>query len=145
MSNEKVLEELTRTVMNLQHEVERLSKLSPLYEVVNQQLLENLTADQTNYALENRDMIFLNPTANRTIRGMTGGVKGRMLFLANRTQAAFTITFTHQDAAATLGNRIGTPTAGSIILGVRQTAIFTYVSDPAFTGTNLWLLLIPGA
>lgn len=143
MSNNKIVEDLARDMLFLKQEVERLSRLTPLYEVLNQSPVENVTTDHNNYTLGNYDMIFLTPTANRTIRGITGGVKGRLLFLRN-TSAAFTLTFPHLDAAATTGNKIVTATAGSIVLANRQTAIFSYVSDSGLGG-NFWLLLIPGA
>lgn len=143
--NEQTMIDMTREIEFLKTEVKRLASLTPLFAVKNQNLVEDVTANQNNYTLGNYDMIFLNPTANRTIRGITGGVKGRLLFIRNTSQTGSTLTFTHQDAAATAGNKITTASLGSIVLGVRQTAIFTYVSDASFTGTTLWLLLIPGA
>lgn len=144
MSNDRIIEELARDILALKQEVERISKLTPLYEIKNNKLYADLTADQNNFALDNYDFIKLNPTANRTIHGITNGTMGRMLFLRNLSNS-FTISFTHQNAAATVGNRIVTGSSGTIVLGVRQTAIFLYDSDPVLTGTNLWFLLIPGA
>lgn len=142
MSSSRILEDLTRDVLFLKQEVDRLSKLTSLYEVLNHRLNENLTANHNNYALEDYDFILFTPTANRTIHGLTNGVSGRFLIIRNASDT-FTITFTHLNAAATTGNKIATGTGGSIILGTRKTAIFTYSTDSIF-GQSLWLLLIPG-
>lgn len=139
-----IIQGLTREVMALREEVERISKLTPLYDMKNVDGYANLTADQNNYALGTFDFIKLNPTANRTINGMTNGYKGRTLYLKNVSNS-FTISFTNQNASAILENRITTPTVATVVLAVRQTAVFVYDSDPYYIGTNLWVMIFPTA
>lgn len=147
MSSEEVINGLVRDVMALKKETERLAKVSPLYQVLNQAPnFQNVTGTENNLALGNYDMITLNPTANRTINGITGGVMGRFLLIRN-VSASFTLSFTHANASATDVNRIITVTGGTIVIGARQTAIFEYMVDSTLGGSssNRWWLLIPFA
>lgn len=137
MPNDKMFEDMTRDVLWLKQEVDRLSKLVPLYEIMNPEGLVDLTADQNNFALPNTDVIRPNPTANRIITGFANGVNGRKLYVYNQS-ASFTVSFPHQSASSISANRIVTPTSGTIILGTRKTALFMY------EGTA-WLMFFPAA
>jgi hypothetical protein len=138
MKNDNRDEEIVRDIMELKREVDRISKLVPLYSILNPEVVVDLTSNQNNFALPNVDLIRPNPTANRTINGFANGVNGRLLFVYNQS-ASFTISFTHQSASATLGNRIVTPTSGTIVLGTRKTALFMYEYSLA------WLMFFPAA
>ena len=124
----------------LETEQRRLASLEPLFPIWNLAEQEALTADQTNYALRDYGIIQLVPTANRIIRGITNGYRGRILFLRN-DNASFTITLNNQDAAAVAENRIVTPSNANVVLGTRQTAIFFY--RVASTTTSRWMLEYP--
>jgi hypothetical protein len=53
MNSEKIIEDMARDILFLKAEIDRLSKLTPLYEVKNTAPIEALTADQNNYPLGN--------------------------------------------------------------------------------------------
>jgi len=145
MSDQELLKDIVRQIEELKTEQRRLASLKPLYNVWNMDTIGTpLAADANNYAVGDYDLIFIAPTANRIINGLTGGVKGRFLIVKN--QSTFTLTFTNQNASATAENRILTPTLGNIVLASRQSALFIYVNDATIvTGTTRWLLLFPAA
>lgn len=144
-NNDAIIMDLTRDVLELRNEVERLSRLVPLYDVKNVSLFAQLTADVNNYPLGDYDFIKLEPTANWTIYGFTNGTKGRTLWLKNAS-TTFNISFAH-NSVADVGNRIGTGNAGTIVLPPLKSAVFIYDSDPLIfgTGVNIWFLVFPGA
>ncbi len=137
MSNEKILEDMTRDILEMKREIERLSKLSPLYEIISREGSVDLTADANNFALPNVDFIYPNPTTNRIIHGFIGGVTGRKLYVYNRSNS-FTLSFPHASASADVGNKLITPTSGTIVLATRRTALFVY-------GESVWWMLFPAA
>lgn len=142
ISNDLIME-MVRKLEAIEIEQKRLASLRPLFQVLNQKVCEDLTADASNYATGDYDTVFLVPTAARIIHGFTGGVAGRLLFVRN-SSAAFNISLPHQSATATAENRIATATLGTIVVGPRTTAILQYVNQTAVvSGGSRWLLLFP--
>lgn len=139
------MEDITRRLTWMEREIRRLSAEKQQFEILNHDQNESIVADQNNYALGDYDFLLLEPTANRNIHGITNGEAGRHLHIFN-TSASFTLTFTHQNAAATAANRIATATSGSIVLGTRKWAHLVYIDAAgAVTGNTRWLLLYPQA
>lgn len=140
-----IFQQLVRDVEKMKVDLARLETQRPLFTVVNQAQFQNLTGTENNFALGDYDFVTLNPTANRIINGITGGVRGRLLWIRNASFTS-TITFTNLNAAASAANQILTVTAGSIVLGTRQTAFFEYMVDPTLgSGSQRWWLLHPFA
>lgn len=133
--------ELLRRLDDLQRQIDLLAT-KPLFDIRNLSTSISITADQNNLALDDYDMIFLTPDAPRTIHGITNGHAGRWLVIHNNS--AFTLSITHQNAAADAENRIATATAGTIALPARNNAWLVYLDDATLvTGGTRWRLLLP--
>lgn len=140
-----IFQQLVRDVEKLKTELLRIETTRQQFTVLNQTVYRDVTGTENNLAVGDYDFITLNPTANRTINGMTGGVRGRLLWVRN-VSASFTLTFTHLNASATSTNQILTASGASVVLGTRQTAIFEYMVDSTLGGgSQRWWLLIPYA
>jgi hypothetical protein len=139
--------DLVREIERLKIEMARLTSLRPQYNVLNHAPVQNITGTENNFALGNYDVVWLNPTANRTINGITNGFRGRQLYIVNVASNAsgFTLTFNHQNAGATTTNRISTPTDAAIALQPRKMALLNYTEDTGITsiGAGRWFMMYP--
>jgi len=83
-----------------------------------------IIANTNNYAIGGATSFRISTDAARNITGLTGGVDGKILVIRNI--GAFTITFTHEDAASTAANRVTASTAASISLLANGCLILQY-------------------
>lgn len=138
-----IMEDMVLRVSRLEKELRRFQVEKKKYEIFNVSARDDLAVDQSDYALGDYDFVFIYPTANITIHGITNGIEGRHLYIRN-VSGTNTIAFPHQSGTATAANRIATVSIGTITLGVRQTAHFIYVNNANIvTGSTRWLLLHP--
>ena len=114
MSNEKIIEDLTKDIQFLKQEVARLGLLVPLYEVGSRNVPAILTADQNDYVIGNYDILELTSNASRTITGFAGGVTGRFLTLLNG--GSNNIVLANGSASSIAINRIFTPGGASLTM-----------------------------
>lgn len=120
-------EEVIRRLLKLEATVQRLQVEKKKFEILNSTRIFP-ASDQNNWDIPDVDNLVVEATvAAVAINGIANGVNGRVLFVQN-TLAGTTLTFTHNNAAASAGNKILTPTAGSIVVaaGSSMLAVYTY-------------------
>ena len=85
------------------------------------------TGTQAAWAPGSAHTIRANPGSNLTVQGMANSGNSGMTRLVINVSSN-TITFKHQDAAATAVQRIITVSAGDVVLSQGESALFTYDS-----------------
>lgn len=75
-------------------------------------------------------------TGDQTLTGITGGSSGDLLVIEN-VDATDKLTLASLDTSSASANRIRTPNAQSVILGLRENALLHYSTD----GANGWRVL----
>jgi len=137
-SNEEVLRNLIRDVETLKAEQKRLASIQSLFWVGNHDPTQrSITASQNNYEPGNYDSLLLYATGAFNITGVAGGVLGRILYIT--VFGSNSITFTHQDAASIITNRMLMIGAASVTKGVRATLMLMYV---AHDSGNKWVQIV---
>lgn len=130
--------EIMKKIETLEREVRRLSTLAPLFTVLNENSPAQITATQNNYAPGDYDVLLITTDAARTMTGISGGVKGRVLHIFNvGTVAGRTLILPHNSASSSVGNRILTATAASVTLDVLD-SVTLYYDDSALSGDGAW-------
>lgn len=85
----------------------------------------NLTADVDNLNIGSDVQKRITGTSVWSITGIAGGRDGRMLFLTN-VDTVDRFGLRHEDSSSSAGNRIITPTGGTILVEIRESAILVY-------------------
>lgn len=98
---------LVRDVNNIQSALRRVTSNLPLFDIANENTPATLTTNQDNYVPGNYDILRLSSTADVTITGFRGGVKGRSLEILN--SGSFVISFSHASTSSLPENRILLP------------------------------------
>lgn len=143
MSQQLILEELVKRMNVLDNRVAEIAVDRKQFEIRNLSPLYSLASNSNNFPVTDFDTLFILPTANYTINGLTNGFSGRLLFIFNASPS-FTISFTYQNASAVAANRIVTPTLGTITLPTRQMAMFQYTDNTnVVSGGSRWIMFLP--
>lgn len=103
-----------------------LSALHSPFPVLNENTPAQLAAQADNYAPGDYAVLRMSSDASRTITGISGGKKGRVLSILN--VGAQSIVLAHQSASSLAANRIISPTAANITLGANDSAELYYDS-----------------
>lgn len=111
------------------------------YEVLNKSSQIILPASTAELDPGNYDFLSLSPLGSYSIHGITGGVDGRLLWI-KKLSSPFTLSFTHNNAAASAGNKIYTPSSATVTLTTSGFAILIY-DTTIIAPTSRWLLLYP--
>jgi len=145
MPDNDFMEEVVRRISALEAQSKRLQTTKQLFEILNLAAVDSISANQNNYDPANYDVVFIAPAgANRTINGFSGGVKGRVLWVANR--GSFSLSFTHNSGSADAGNRIATTSTATVTIASREFALLIYVTDTnAYSFAPNWALFYPEA
>lgn len=121
-----LIKEIIRRITNLETQMGRKKSDTPLYAVLNENTPAQLTGNQNDYDPGNYDVLLMSSDASRTITGISGGKKGRLLKIINTgTQA---IVLAHQSASSAIANRIISPNAANITLATTDSADLYYDS-----------------
>jgi len=126
LNTNNVLTRLVRDVNNIQSALRRVTSNLPLFDISNENTPATLTADQNNYVPGNYDILRLSSSADITITGFTGGVKGRFLEILN--SGVNIISFTHASVSSLPQNRILLPYQQRVSLLPTARARFYYDS-----------------
>jgi len=120
-------EEIVKRISALEEQVRKLQTQKKKFEVVNSTRIYP-TGTENNWDIPDVDNLVVEATvAAITVNGIANGVNGRILYIQN-AKGGVTLTFTHNNAAASAGNKILTQTAASVALtaGRSLLAIYTY-------------------
>lgn len=99
---------------------------SSVYDVVNETTPAQITANQNNYDPGVAEVLRLSTDADRTITGISGGVKGRSLRIIN--VGNFIISLAHESGSSIAANRITSPTARDVVIYPSSSKYFYYDS-----------------
>lgn len=136
MSDQEILERLVREVEFLKTEVARVQALTPLYLVWNPVTLPQLTASQNDFDVGPYTFVDMTSDAPRTITGIAGGIKGRVLILANvGLVAGNTIILANLSASSLAINRIAIMGAANLTMNYYANGNATFVAL-RHNGTN---------
>lgn len=114
MNVNQTLLRLVKDVNEIKAALRQVTTNLPLYDIANENSPAAISTDQNNYVPGNYDILRINATANITITGFAGGVKGRFLRVFNVGTGEITIA--HQNTGSLPQNRVVTPTGfGSVI------------------------------
>lgn len=105
------------------------ASLHSLYPVLSENSPAQLLANADNYAPGDYAVLRMSSDAARTVSGMSGGKKGRVLWIHN--VGAQNIVLAHQSASSIAANRFTSPTAAAITLGANDSARLYYDSTSA--------------
>jgi hypothetical protein len=115
---------LLRDLNEVRSSLRRVVSNLPLYDIANENTPASISTDQNNYVPGNYDILRLNPTADITITGLRGGVKGRFLRIFN--VGNFEISLSHQDTSSLPENRFVTPTGFTSIISSGEETVLYY-------------------
>lgn len=105
------------------------ASLHTLYPVWNENTPAQLTANADDYAPGDYAVLRMSSDVARTVSGMSGGKKGRVLWVHN--VGAQNIVLAHQSASSLAANRFTSPTGANITLGANDSARLYYDSTSA--------------
>lgn len=107
MSDSEIIRRLMKDMQGLKEEQARLASMVPQYQILNYNQPAQLTANVNNYNPGDYDFLRLSSDASpRNISGISGGVKGRVLFLL--VGGSFTIALLHLSGLSIAANQIAT-------------------------------------
>jgi len=128
MSNvfENSMIKIINKISSLEKKISSMMASRSLYLVLNENTPDQVTADQNNYIVGDYDVIRMSTDASRTITGIAGGKKGRVLTIHN--VGSQNIVIAHQSASSSVENRVISPTAANITLGTNDSITLYYDS-----------------
>lgn len=88
--------------------------MASIYDVVNESTPAQITANQNNYDIGLAEVLRINLDAAHSITGLSGGVKGRFLEIANIS--SFNLTLVNESASSLAENRFKIPGSENIVL-----------------------------
>lgn len=138
-ASDEIIHELIKRITIMEREVQRLSSLNPLYEILNSSsVVPVISANQNNYDPGDYDSLNLDPTSTFSVSGFTGGVLGRRLMIRNASNTLSSLSILHEGAGSTATNRIRTQTAGTLTLTARNSMLMEYMATAV---GNRWVIL----
>lgn len=138
-NNDQIIHDLIKKVTLMERDMERLSSLNPLYQILNtNEPSTAISASQNAYNPGDYDFLAITASTPINLNGMIGGVDGRFM-LIRVSGGSSNITITHQSASAAVGNKFSTYTGASIVLAARQAALIIY---DTIGGVSSWVVLM---
>lgn len=115
---------LIKEVQEMRAALRHVTTNLPLYDVANENTPASISTDQNDYVPGNYDVLRINATANVSITGISGGVKGRFLEIINVGTGR--ISFPDESASSVAANRIAAPYDQTVTLLPNARARFYY-------------------
>lgn len=100
--------------------------MSSVYDVVNEDTPAQITSDQDDYDIGLYEVLRLSASAEHTITGISGGVKGRRLQIFN--VGSYAITLSYEDTASAAANRFKFSNGVSVFIAPGANTLLYYDS-----------------